>query len=161
MPTKLLEGQRIGTPPASLLSYDWKDNGASSFRQVVLPAHSKVSAMVVMKIGLPHAEWDSCIGGAYPIEGRDFTSGCAPILHSGRGRSGNPRNSTVAVPVNPSRQRTARTWPTKNRSDTANFWTQPRTLGIYETTITTLQELATLPVMNWGDTLNFFRAFVG
>lgn len=34
-------------------------------------------------------------------------------------------------------------------------------LGIYETTVQTLQELATLPVMAGADTLNFFRALLG
>ena len=38
---QLLEDSVLDTT-GKLVSYDWKDNGASAFRQVVLPAHSKV-----------------------------------------------------------------------------------------------------------------------
>ena len=41
-------------------------------------------------------------------------------------------------------------------------WTQPRTpLGIYETTITTLQELATFARNDWGGHSELLSGFVG
>jgi hypothetical protein len=144
-----------------LVSYDWKDNGASSFRQVVLPAHSKSIRDGGDEIAFRIAEWDSCVGGAYQLKAGFYEWLCANTCTRGEDvlsiraiHRGRPRKSITA----------------EDREDMA-YQEQKRygklldatknALGIYETTITTLQELATLPVMAGADSLNFFRALLG
>jgi hypothetical protein len=157
---QLLEDSVLDTT-GKLVSYDWKDNGASSFRQVVLPAHSKVIREGGDEIAFRIAEWDSCIGGAYQLKAGFYEWLCANTCTRGEEvlairsiHRGRPRKSITA----------------EDREDMA-YQEQKRygklleatknALGVYETTIQTLQELATLPVMAGADTLHFFRALLG
>ena len=157
---QLLEDSVLNTT-GKLVSYDWKDNGASSFRQVVLPAHSKSIRDGGDEIAFRIAEWDSCVGGAYQLKAGFYEWLCANTCTRGEDvlsiraiHRGRPRKSITA----------------EDREDMA-YQEQKRygklldatknALGIYETTVQTLQELATLPVMAGADTLNFFRALLG